>query len=116
MQLDLERTALVVTDPQNDFLSPAGVTWGVVGESVTELHGRQPGPPVRRLEAGRLERGFEVAVVRDATAAARIPDGDGYLAGLTNFRFMANAVWTTDEAVARLQARRLAPASGARVY
>jgi nicotinamidase-related amidase len=63
-----------------------------------------------------LERGFEVAVVRDATAAARIPDGDGYLAGLTNFRFKANAVWTTDEAVARLQARRLAPASGAGAF
>ena len=27
-------TAIVITDPQNDFLSPAGVTWGVVGESV----------------------------------------------------------------------------------
>lgn len=30
------QTALVITDPQNDFLSPEGVTWGVVGESVTE--------------------------------------------------------------------------------
>ncbi|WP_434058449.1 cysteine hydrolase [Coralliovum pocilloporae] len=30
------QTALVITDPQNDFLSPDGVTWGVVGESVTE--------------------------------------------------------------------------------
>ena len=30
------RTALLVTDPQNDFLSPDGVTWGVVGKSVTE--------------------------------------------------------------------------------
>ena len=29
-------TALLVIDPQNDFLSPAGVTWGVVGQSVTE--------------------------------------------------------------------------------
>ena len=29
-------TALVITDPQNDFLSPKGVTWGVVGESVTK--------------------------------------------------------------------------------
>jgi len=27
-------TALVVTDPQNDFLSPNGVAWGVVGASV----------------------------------------------------------------------------------
>ena len=29
-------TALVITDQQNDFLSPDGVTWGVVGESVLE--------------------------------------------------------------------------------
>ena len=29
-------TALVITDPQNDFLSPDGVTWGVVGKSVKE--------------------------------------------------------------------------------
>ena len=29
-------TALVITDPQNDFLSPEGATWGMVGESVTE--------------------------------------------------------------------------------
>lgn len=32
------RTALVVTDPQNDFLSPQGVTWGVVGKSVEANH------------------------------------------------------------------------------
>jgi nicotinamidase-related amidase len=30
-------TAIVITDPQNDFLSPQGVTWGVVGESVTKI-------------------------------------------------------------------------------
>jgi len=30
------RVALVVTDPQNDFLSPNGVAWGVVGQSVQE--------------------------------------------------------------------------------
>ena len=29
-----ETTAIVITDPQNDFLSPDGVTWGLVGESV----------------------------------------------------------------------------------
>ncbi|PCH59342.1 MAG: isochorismatase [Gammaproteobacteria bacterium] len=34
MQIEKGRTALVVTDPQNDFLSPKGVTWGVVGKSV----------------------------------------------------------------------------------
>ena len=36
MQLVPDQTAIVITDPQNDFLSPDGVTWGVVGESVTE--------------------------------------------------------------------------------
>jgi hypothetical protein len=29
------RTAIVITDPQNDFLSPEGATWNVVGKSVT---------------------------------------------------------------------------------
>ncbi|MDO5616316.1 MAG: cysteine hydrolase [Cruoricaptor ignavus] len=31
-----EKTAIVITDPQNDFLSPNGATWAVVGKSVTE--------------------------------------------------------------------------------
>ena len=30
-----ETTAIVITDPQNDFLSPQGVNWGVVGGRVT---------------------------------------------------------------------------------
>jgi nicotinamidase-related amidase len=50
-----------------------------------------------------IEQGFEVAVVKDATAGARLPEGDGYLAALVNFRFLASAVWTTAEAVARLK-------------
>lgn len=45
-----------------------------------------------------LEQGFEVAVVRDATAAAMLPEGDGYLAALINFRYIANALWSTEEA------------------
>ena len=208
MKIDFERVALVITDPQVDFLSPKGVTWGVVGENVTELDtvkniGRlfvaakqagitvavsphyyfptdkgwqfegalevlmhnlgmfdRPGPlslegfegsgadwlarykpyiedgqtvvvsphkvygpqnndlilQLRKRGIDRvilagmsanlcveshlrdmLEQGFEVAVVKDATAAAQVPDGDGYAAALVNFRFIANAVWTTDE-------------------
>jgi hypothetical protein len=34
--IDPATTAIVITDPQNDFLSPEGVTWGVVGQSITE--------------------------------------------------------------------------------
>jgi nicotinamidase-related amidase len=49
-----------------------------------------------------VEQGFEVAVVKDATAGPRLPEGDGYLAALVNFRFLASAVWTTAEAVAVL--------------
>ena len=214
MKLNLERTALLVTDPQIDFLSPKGVTWGIVGESVKEqktvanigrlmaaakkagipvvisphyyyptdhgwkfegalekvmhnlgmfdrkgplslegfensgadfmpeykkyindgktivtsphkVYGPEQNDVVLQLRkrgvdqvilAGMsanlcveshlrelLEMGFEVAVVKDATAAAKIPDGDGYLAALVNFRFIANAVWSTDEAVSKLK-------------
>lgn len=213
MTLDPARAALVITDPQIDFLSPDGVTWGVVGESVQEhntvenlerllkaakqvgmvvaisphyyyptdkgwkfegaleklmhkigmfdrespysleensgadfmpqykpyiLDGKtiitSPhkvyGPESNDLSlqlrkngvdqvvlAGMsanlcveshlrelLEQGFEVAVVRDATAAAKLPEGDGYLAAIINFRYIANAVWTTDEAIENIEA------------
>jgi len=210
MVLDLKRTALVVTDPQIDFLSPNGVTWGVIGASVErhntvenierlfiaakekdmtvavsphyyyptdhgwrfegaleklmhkigmfdrkgplttegfensgadfmpqykkyiedgktvvtsphKLYGNESNDLVLQLRKHRidqvilagmsanlcteshmrelLEQGFEVAVIKDATAAAMLPEGDGYLAALTNFRYMANAVWSTDEAL-----------------
>jgi nicotinamidase-related amidase len=47
-----------------------------------------------------IEQGFEVAVVKDATAGPRHPEfGDGYKAALINYGFIANAVLTTDEAV-----------------
>jgi nicotinamidase-related amidase len=191
MVTTLGNTALVITDPQIDFLSPDGVTWGVVGASVTENntvanigrlldaakssgmtvaisphyyyptdHGWNFGGPLEKLMhaigmfdresplslnefegsgadfmpqykkhlqlrksgvdkvilAGMsanlcvqahlhelLEQGFEVAVVRDATAAARLPEGDGYLAAIINFRYIANDLWTTDEAVVNIR-------------
>jgi nicotinamidase-related amidase len=47
-----------------------------------------------------LEQGFEVAVVKDATAAPRHPVlGDGYQAAIINYGFLANAVLTTNDAV-----------------
>ena len=208
MSVDVKRTALVITDPQNDFLSENGVTWGVVGESVKanntvaniesllkvakekgitvfvsphyyyptdhgwqfegalevlmhnirmfdrkgplnvegfeksgadwlerykpyiedgativtsphKIYGPEQNDLVLQLRkrgvdrvilAGMsanlcveshlrelLEQGFEVGVVKDATAAAQVPEGDGYAAALVNFRFIANAVWTTKE-------------------
>lgn len=211
MTIPRETTALVITDPQNDFLSPEGVTWGLVGASVTEnrtveniehlmqaakgagvdvyvsphyyyptdsewrfggtvetmmheihmfartsplsldgftrsgadwLDRYKPliedgstivcsphkvyGPETndlalqlrrRRVDhvilagmsanlcveahlRGLLEAGFDVTVVSDATAAAQHPElGDGYAAAITNFRFIAGAVLTTDDAV-----------------
>jgi nicotinamidase-related amidase len=51
-----------------------------------------------------LEQGFEVAVVKDATAAPRHPQiGDGYQAAVVNYGFLANAILTTDEAVKAMQ-------------
>jgi len=53
-----------------------------------------------------VEQGFEVAVVGDATAAAQVPGFDGYAAAITNFRFVASDLWSTDEAVQGLVALR----------
>ncbi len=211
MNVDASDTALVITDPQNDFLSPKGVTWGMVGDSVTEnktvehieglfkaakenrigvfisphyyyptdhgwkfegtlekamhdihmfdrkdalnlegfegsgadwLEPYKPyiqdektivasphkvyGPETNDLTLQLrkrgidkvilggmsanlcveshmrelLEQGFEVAVVKDATAAAVTPElGDGYASAVTNYGFLANHVLTTEEAV-----------------
>jgi nicotinamidase-related amidase len=215
LTIDTERTALVITDPQNDFLSPEGVTWGLVGASVVANgtvanietlmktakasgievfisphyyyptdHGWKFGGAVETMmhsikmfdRAGALtadgfdgsgadwlelykplindgktivasphkvygpesndlalqlrkrgidkiilggmsanlcveshmrellEQGFEVAVVKDATAAAQTPDIDGYAAALTNFRFLASTTWTTEQASAAMTA------------
>lgn len=47
-----------------------------------------------------IEQGFEVAVVKDATAGPRHPlIGDGYAAAIINYGFIANAVLATTDAV-----------------
>ncbi|MHC4676803.1 MAG: isochorismatase family protein [Planctomycetota bacterium] len=187
MQVD-ERTALVITDPQNDFLSPEGVTWGVVGQSVTEnntvenietlfkaakendipvfvsphyyyptdkgwkfegalevlmhnigmfdrkgplsLEGfegsgadwldlykpyiedgktvvssphKAYGPETNDLVLQLRKRGIDKIILAGMSAnlctdAAIVPEGNGYEAALVNFRFIASAVWTTEEA------------------
>jgi nicotinamidase-related amidase len=204
-------TAIVITDPQVDFLSPNGVTWGVVGESVTEnntvanlstvfqlaqdknmqvyvsphyyyphdhqwqfegvletlmhtikmfdradplslegfensgadfmpeykeyiknavvtsphkVYGPDSNDLVLQLRkrgvnkvilAGMsanlcveshmrelLEQGFEVAIVSDATAAAKLPGMDAYSAAMVNFKMMASKVFTTAELTAEM--------------
>ena len=52
-----------------------------------------------------LEQGFEVVVVKDATAGARHPElGDGYQTALTNFGYLASGVMTADEATSAMKA------------
>jgi nicotinamidase-related amidase len=51
-----------------------------------------------------LEQGFEVGVVKDATAAPKHPEwGYGYTAALINYAYLAHAVWTTDEAAKAIE-------------
>jgi len=67
---------------------------GMSANLCTESHMRQ-----------LVEDGFDVTVVKDATAAANHPElGDGYAAALVNFGFIASAVLTTEEAVAAITA------------
>jgi nicotinamidase-related amidase len=47
-----------------------------------------------------LEQGFEVAVVKDATAGPRHPVwGDGYKAAMVNYQFLAHRVLSTDDVI-----------------
>ncbi len=59
MEFSAKDTALVVTDPQNDFLSPQGVTWGLVGESV-EANGTVG--HIEQLFRTAKERGYDVFI------------------------------------------------------
>ena len=49
------------------------------------------------------EQGFEVLVVKDATAGAQLPGGDFYEAALLNFRMIASSVQTTDQVVSEFK-------------
>jgi len=59
MKLDPSRAALVVIDPQIDFMSPAGRAWPVVGESVTE---HNVVPNLSRLFQAAKAAGIVVAI------------------------------------------------------
>jgi len=97
----------IVTSPHKVFgpetndlvlqLRKAGVSQVVLGgmsaNLCTESHMRE-----------LLEQGFEVVVVTDATAAAKLPGFDGYEAAFVNFRMMASDVWSTAQAVKALSA------------
>ncbi len=53
-----------------------------------------------------IEEGFEVAIVADATAAAKLPGYDGFEAAFVNYRMIASDVWSTDEAVEKIAEAR----------
>jgi hypothetical protein len=78
---------LVVVDPQNDFLSPAGASWALFGESILENN-----------TVSNIGRLFKVS----KAAGPRLPEGDGYLAAIINYRFLAHALWTTEHTVEQL--------------
>ncbi|RDY61463.1 isochorismatase family protein [Flagellimonas nanhaiensis] len=59
---------------------------GMLSNLCTEAH-------LREL----MEQGFEVGVVKDATAAAILPNMDGYETALVNYALIASHVFTTEE-------------------
>ncbi len=91
------------------FLKAEGVSVGLGSVSALTHNAKtsarvRPSGCVEAHMRELLERGFEVAVVKDATAGSRHPElGDGYQAALVNFGYMANEVVTTEEIVSRLE-------------
>lgn len=50
-----------------------------------------------------IEQGFEVSVVQDATASAKINDLDGDKAAKINFRMIASSSWSTNETIDKMK-------------
>ena len=109
----LERYKLLINDGKTIVASPHKVYGPENNDIVLQLRKRNISKVVLEGMSASfcvevhmrtlLEQGFEVAVVKDATAGAKHPDvGDGYQAALVNFGYMANAVLTTDEAVSAM--------------
>ena len=110
----LARYRPLIEDGQTVVAGPHKVWGPQTNDLVFQLHKRKVG---RVVLAGMLanlcveshlreliEQGFDVAVVKDATAAPRHPQlGDGYKAAVVNYNFIANAVLTTDEAVGAMR-------------
>src|SRR5881394_3459450 len=87
----------ISSSPKTEVLGGAGIRLLEFLKSPLDsrILGRQI---VREIVYLVLQR--EQGVVRDATAAPRHPQlGDGCAAALVNYRFIANAVLSTDEAV-----------------
>lgn len=59
MEIGKKDTAVLLTDVQNDFLSEQGVTWELVGESVTE---NQTVENIERLLKAAKDNGFTVFI------------------------------------------------------
>jgi nicotinamidase-related amidase len=59
MKVNNQDTAVLVTDPQNDFLSETGVTWQLVGDSVKE---NKTIENIERLFQTAKARGFQVFI------------------------------------------------------
>ena len=59
MDFDSKDTGLVITDPQNDFLSPDGVVWGLVGASV-EANGTVE--HIEQLLSAVKQKGYDVFI------------------------------------------------------
>ncbi len=59
MEINKNDTAVLITDPQNDFLSEEGVTWGLVGASVIENNTREN---IERIFKAAKDNDFEVFI------------------------------------------------------
>lgn len=111
----VERYKPYIFDGQTTIASPHKIFRPETNDVVLQLRKRKIDQVILAGMAANLcieshlrelvEQGFEVAVVKDATAGPRIPEGDGYLAALVNYRIIANDLWTTAQAVQKMGAR-----------
>ena len=69
MTLVKGQVAVVITDPHNDFLGPKGVTWGIVGQSVTDNNTVEQEMPTQSEENNQVMQHRNDALGRGDTDA-----------------------------------------------
>src|SRR5436190_23862434 len=106
-----ERFKPYLNDGRTVILSPHKVYGSSTNDMLLQLRKRRIDKVIMAGPAGNLcveahfrdllEHGFEVAMIRDAIGGTTNEEGDGVQEALVNFRILAQALWTTEEALAQ---------------
>ena len=88
----MNRKSVLIVDDEADIRELLVLTLGRMGVDADAAS------TVKEAEEALKARPYDLCLTD-----MRLPDGDGYLAAIINYRFLAHGLWTTEETIAQLQ-------------